>query len=279
MTEMKTIYLLLFSSVCIFSLPIYSLHAQCTIPNSSFEQWSTIDGQLTPTGWSGIVEQTNDAQTGSFAVVLKAANLGGFPFPGIFIGEFDCNQRPGYLVFSIKTRNNSRDTLTVAAGLLNANDSVIGVAGGTNVEVRNAYTQVYVPITYRSTQTPSQALITFTVASSTSQVKIDNVSFSITPQGVLLGGFVGVNEELAQRSKKLFISPNPADDFINLEIDDPSVNEMYLTLTTIQGQVVKTFESRKGRKANVSLIDIPTGAYLLRVNTNKGLFVKRLMKD
>ncbi len=73
---------------------------------------------------------------------------------------------------------------------------------------------------------------------------------------------------------EIAVYPNPASDDVYLNIP-PDIQINQVRLYNIHGQEVKAFDGRAMLKLN----DISSGFYLLQIDTNMGLYQKRLVKD
>ncbi len=70
------------------------------------------------------------------------------------------------------------------------------------------------------------------------------------------------------------IYPNPATNTLTIETPSPSTIE----ISTIQGQPIKTFASSSA-KTNVDVSALPCGIYIVEVKTEKGVGVKKFIKE
>jgi hypothetical protein len=77
----------------------------------------------------------------------------------------------------------------------------------------------------------------------------------------------------------LQINPNPAIDFINIQVDLPQTSDYQLTLAGMTGQILKmrTYNSKQER-LTWSVEDLPPGAYWLRLSTEAGMITRRWVK-
>ncbi len=113
----------------------------------------------------------------------------------------------------------------------------------------------------------------FVVGSGGTIIRItDGVGLSIDPG----------NENI--KSQEFSIYPNPANDKITIETKQPAT----IVISNIQGQLIKTF-ANSGTKTNVDhiglssyVIDVssfPSGVYIIELKTEKGIAVKKFVKD
>ena len=74
-------------------------------------------------------------------------------------------------------------------------------------------------------------------------------------------------------SANIDIYPNPASDNITIESPQHAVIE----ITNIQGQLVKTYTATG--KTNIDISTFPSGVYVLEIKTEKGVEVKKFIKE
>jgi len=77
-------------------------------------------------------------------------------------------------------------------------------------------------------------------------------------------------EELVQVN----VFPNPASDFINVQI--PDVNKCEWQLVELSGRVISQSQVME-TNFGIGVKDLSAGIYLLRVNTEKGIATKKIM--
>jgi len=87
-----------------------------------------------------------------------------------------------------------------------------------------------------------------------------------------LGIITGINEYYNEFD--VFIFPNPAND--NLTIETPQKSS--IEIINIQGQLIKTLTS-SGNKTNIDVSALPCGVYIVEVKTEKGMAVKKFVKE
>jgi hypothetical protein len=75
---------------------------------------------------------------------------------------------------------------------------------------------------------------------------------------------------------KTYISifPNPAINNMTIESSQKSLIE----ILNIQGQLIKTLEANED-KTNIDVSTLPSGVYLIKVETEKGIEVRKFLKD
>ena len=75
-------------------------------------------------------------------------------------------------------------------------------------------------------------------------------------------------------NKNINIYPNPT--FDNLTIESPQ--SAVIEITNIQGQLIKTFATT-GNKTNIDVSAFPCGMYVVEVRMEKGVEVKKFVKE
>jgi hypothetical protein len=113
------------------------------------------------------------------------------------------------------------------------------------------------------TSTSGQMLVQFTT-NATNTAQGWSAYYTSTPMGV----------EEYNSTNELTLYPNPVTD--NLQIDMP-INAT-IEILNIQGQLLTTFAALNG-KANVNVSLFPSGVYVVEVKTEKGIAVKRFVKE
>jgi len=83
-----------------------------------------------------------------------------------------------------------------------------------------------------------------------------------------------VNVELLNLENFLKIYPNPANDKLNITLEEKAT----LEIINSQGQIVVS-KSLTERTNNLNVSDLPGGVYSLRIKTNKGIAVRKLIKQ
>lgn len=80
--------------------------------------------------------------------------------------------------------------------------------------------------------------------------------------------------------KNVLVYPNPTSSLVNIEFLEEVIGGVGLTLTNLQGKVLQLqeFDAAYG-KFQLDVSDLPTGLYLLQLNTEAGIFVKKLVVE
>ena len=75
-------------------------------------------------------------------------------------------------------------------------------------------------------------------------------------------------------SANISVYPNPANDNITIETPPPSTIE----ISNIEGQLIKTLAA-SGTKTNIDVSALPCGVYVVQVKTEKGVAVRKFVKE
>jgi Secretion system C-terminal sorting domain len=101
----------------------------------------------------------------------------------------------------------------------------------------------------------------------------DNIVLRASATDTLLG-----TEQVSMDSSKFSISPNPANDFVNIS-NSENIKVSSVKITDLNGRVVKqsSFDSVSDIKMNVS--DLSSGIYMMNINSNEGSVTKKIIKN
>ena len=88
-----------------------------------------------------------------------------------------------------------------------------------------------------------------------------------------MGGLVNITNP-SQENQIVILYPNPADDYITIE----ALQDAVIEITNIQGQLIKNFATT-GNKTNIDVSAFPSGVYVVEVKTEKGVEVKKFIKE
>jgi hypothetical protein len=90
------------------------------------------------------------------------------------------------------------------------------------------------------------------------------------------GIFVGISSVLS--SENILVYPNPAKDEIIIETTQRAYYTFRIEILNLQGQPVKIFNSA-GNKTSIDISALPGGMYFVKVQSEKGIVVKRFVKE
>jgi hypothetical protein len=79
-------------------------------------------------------------------------------------------------------------------------------------------------------------------------------------------------EEVGQSTQEITIYPNPSKDYINISVENDEIENVQIYNLT--GKLVKQEKSNK-----ININDLPTGMYIIKVETDSGNCIKKVIKD
>ncbi|MGD0712384.1 MAG: T9SS type A sorting domain-containing protein [Bacteroidales bacterium] len=91
---------------------------------------------------------------------------------------------------------------------------------------------------------------------------------------VTVGVTTNINEIGVSSSSVIIIYPNPATDNIMIE----SLQCAVIKITNIQGQLLETLATT-GNKTTIDVSAFPSGVYVVEVKTQKGIAVRKFVKE
>jgi hypothetical protein len=103
--------------------------------------------------------------------------------------------------------------------------------------------------------------------------KYDNIVIRASSTDTLLG-----TEQVTLDSSKFLISPNPANDFINIS-NSENIKVSNIKITDLNGRVVKQSNFDNVSNINLNVSDLSSGVYMMNINTNEGATVKKIIKN
>ncbi|MFK7921173.1 MAG: T9SS type A sorting domain-containing protein [Bacteroidia bacterium] len=107
-------------------------------------------------------------------------------------------------------------------------------------------------------------------------IGLDGEEIPVNTEGtqvvVTSGGANSIEDELA---KTIRIYPQPAQDLLFIEIDEPQNWEA--TLYTLSGQQLSSVSTLRGTQETIDLSTLANGLYILRVKTDQGIISKKVM--
>lgn len=86
------------------------------------------------------------------------------------------------------------------------------------------------------------------------------------------------NSIIEPEIKDISLYPNPANDFIELEIPNQYVENCSIEIYTIGGQFVKKIEYCN-QKNNIAIPDLPIGLYIIKVSNNSSISIMKFYKN
>jgi hypothetical protein len=276
---------------------IFSNAAAQTIPNNSFENWTSMGSYDEPNNWgtfNGLsavgypvtTVKSTDAQAGSFAisVTTMASPSTGDTIPGMaWLGSFanfsfsdgiPFTQKPGALTGMYKYTRMGSDTGVVYAYLSKWNTSTntrdyIAEGSVAFITSNTTYAAFTAPLVYTNmTLTPDTMGIWIiasggNVATPGSALKVDNLSFT----GVAGAGITSINAD-----QKVKTYPNPASQNVSFAIYDNSAAS--IEIFDMSGRRVQTVDVTSN-VMNIDLNGYTAGLYMYQVTAENGALIER----
>jgi len=148
----------------------------------------------------------------------------------------------------------------------NGNWQAVNSVAGTQQTVSDPLYSIYKDIaSWRvKTQWGISCAPTFTEMATAFSTSFSNVMSNLSPVGI-------ENNSLAN---VVNIYPNPANDNLTIETSQHAI----IDITNIQGQLMKTFATT-GNNTNVDVSCFPSGVYILKAEMEKGIIVRKFVKE
>jgi hypothetical protein len=134
--------------------------------------------------------------------------------------------------------------------------------------LNNVYTQITAPVwTAPSAGVYYFAFNDISVAAATTAatMRIDTVNFATN---------LSTSDFL---SSKFAVYPNPVNDIINFSNEDSAIVST-VEMTDLNGRVVKSVKVNAA-EGQISVSDLATGMYMMKITTDQGVAVKKIMKQ
>jgi hypothetical protein len=104
-------------------------------------------------------------------------------------------------------------------------------------------------------------------AQATATLRLDTVTFSST--------ILGIKNDA---SVKLSVYPNPVADILNIT-SDATTEFNLIEIVAINGRFIKQVKTETASQVQISVADLAKGIYFLRISTDEGSVVKKIIKD
>jgi hypothetical protein len=188
---------------------------------------------------------------------------------GSIVQETPFFQQPKSFEFSYQSAPQKGDAILVGVRLsmtINDSDIIVGEGFFTTTETQNSWTKQVVDIKYYSNFTPDKICI---VALSSANAVLNDASHGSAKIGsvLLLDNLkVGVEEEEFKPSYYMYVFPNPAKAFINVETNDPEAKT--IMIFNLSGKLVLSHIITIDNKTKVDISSLANGAYIYKVVGN-----------
>jgi hypothetical protein len=269
----------------------FAFHSFSQIPNSGFENWTTVGSYKNPDGWgtmnnttalAGIYTATQAApgNPGSYYIKLTSKTISSVVVNGIAVsGKLDSltqkpisgfayNQRPQSLTGSWQHMIYGSSQGSVYAVLTRWNSGTSGrdtiaVASQTLSGMAMSWATFTINFTYRSGNYPDSCIIILKASGSAPTANdylwVDNLAFA---------GSVAAVPEVSDPGPAFEIYPNPAKDFINIHFDKKSNNDVFLNIYSSSGELVIS-EKLLSDHQQLNVRDLKRGVYFVEIRSNE----------
>jgi len=279
----------------------FTLKTNAQIPNSGFETWGNYVDNYTgyvyesPNLWHGSLPnnmvhsysikkyaESYPAGTGQYCMKIQPDIPNGVRGVGVSGAgpdsmangkpkpSFAINYRPASLFLYYKSLPFGGDTI-VAMVFFYKNGVVIGNPAFGTTQTVSSWTALEVPMTYYTSDVPDSATILFVTGvytqHSESILYVDNLSFT---------GFVTSIAETKSENMILNLYPNPASDKVILNIENPSTDDLTLSIYNAMGAFVKS-EIVKPNNREINVGDLSNGVYMVEIKTQEQTRMQRLI--
>lgn len=264
--------------------------------NGGFEDWDSVNVGFFKNhqaqGWTDIynglcssegkpfsVVRTTDARTGNYAVSIKniaiSVNRSSMFMTssgesGLTNNRIPVSTRYTKLEGWYKYNTPSKDTFTVNVFMLKGDD-FIGMAEYHQSATASNYTKFSIPIVYMSAATviPDSAVIIIYSGSTENFVEGSEL---ILDDLALTTGSTGLNDADNDWITKAEIWPNPASDYLNVEVKGKLTGTITVELVNVLGQTLKQTEvkgSRNEISTSFDLKDVPKGVLFVKISNGQ----------
>jgi hypothetical protein len=290
---------LLLSTICCFSAA--SIFSQ--IPNSSFENWTSMGTYDVPNGWgtmnntttsSGVYTATKGSpgSPGNYYLKLTSKTVGANVVNGIAVsGQLDSVTMQPKSGFSFTQRptgltgkwqhmifGSSQGSISITLTRWDAGMNVRIPVGSGRVTLSGmamSWANFTVPITYVDGNNPDTCIIVLQASGNTptnnDYLWVDNLAFSGIAAGI---------ENNTSFINELKIYPNPSTEKITIDMNLKNSEKISLELLDITGKVilVKDAGMLKGEsKQNLDVSGISNGSYFLRISSPSDCEVRKIV--
>lgn len=284
-------------------LAVLSISAFAQIPNNGFENWTTVGAYSTPDNWETMNPTT--AASGTFTAekgtpgspgtsylkltsktisstvvngvavcgklnpvtMLPASGFASTLQPVSFTGKWQhmiFGSSQGAVMVTLTKWNTTTNTRDVVA---NANQTLSGMA--------MSWATFSIPFNYVSTLVPDSCII-FLKASGSAPSQddylwVDNLAFS--------GSVTGINN-LENNISAISTFPNPATEFINVELNVKKSTVLLIQLIDLTGKIVKEINASEIQgvfKTAILTNELNKGIYFLKVSSKESSEVKKIV--
>ncbi len=294
--------------ILIIAAALTSMSAVAQIPNSGFENWTSMGSYSNPDNWDQLNAMTTMASVytcnkgtpgnvGTAYLKLTSKTVGTMGvIPGIatngtinattmqVLGGSPNTTRPAAFTGKWQYMGYSGDVGFVSVYLTKWNTATMmrdTIAKGSQnlTGMVMSWASFNINLTYASQNFPDTVQIILSSSGTTpannSYLYVDNLAFS----GSVPGNAVGINS-IANYLSTISIYPNPSKDQIAVELNVQQTATVKMELTDITGRLIKEIamgEITGSHKAILNVDGIAQGSYLLKITTNNAVEIKKVI--
>jgi hypothetical protein len=295
-TKMKKVILL--SIALMFAVAISKAQ---TIPNASFENWTTHGTYETPDNWGSMNNKTATSSVytcqkaagtvGTSCMKLTSKTVGANVVNGIAISGmmdsmtmmpksgFACSGRPANLTgkWQHMIYGSSQGSITITLTRWDAGTKkriTVGTGSVTLSGMAMSWASFSIPISYTDGTNPDSCIIVM-MASGASPTNndylwVDNLAFS--------GSVSAINT--LEHSINVNVFPNPAKDIISVALLATPNQKISMRILDLTGRELLNFTSVESKSVmELNIGGIANGSYLLEIQANSGHIYKSFVKN
>ncbi len=272
-----------------------------TIPNANFEIWSNPNGYLMPNDWgtlndittsAGVYTATRGGSSSNYYLKLTSQNVTGMGVvPGIAVcgilnsgnltaeSGFPFSFRPTAFTGKWQYMGNSSNDIGYIKAYLTKWNTALGIRDTVGTASQNlngmvmSWANFSFAFNYNNSDIPDTCIIIFSAsganAEAGSYLYVDNLGFSGITTGI-------ANSEIKGSSN---VFPNPATQEIQLNLSDLKSTVRQFEIIDITGKVVASIQSNGSIYQTISIAELPSAYYILRIITENGIVTEKIAKQ
>jgi hypothetical protein len=276
---MKNIFLSIVLAVIFYS----GLTAQ-VVPNGNFENWTEVNGVLSPDGWvitnipaAPSITKETPGYNSSAACKISMVNYRGFVFASPLTQQFAFSENPKSLTGAFKILPQSGDSVSIVVSVVfTKNGEGIG-GGGFSVSTKltsSSFVTFIAPISYLTKTTPDSAYVSVQMLSRNqiagSAIEIDKLEFS------------NITNVSDYRNTDLInnIYPNPVKDVLNIPVKVNYPASYKIDIYNLTGEKIRDYNYNlyNNQVIHIPVSDIESGAYFISFTSDNGnRYVKKFI--
>jgi hypothetical protein len=274
-----------------------TISANAQIPNSGFENWTTVGSYENPTEWATMnpycagpfyscTKSTDHypASVGNYSIRIEnntslTVNNGGFgmvetdTMTNTLHPTFPIVGHPNSLCGYYKYNSLNNDSMVIYIALFENGTNVGGFGFGTDISA-STWTPFTFPLTYTSADSATILIAAYLLGHETpkgnSVLYVDNLSFD---------NLISSVTEQTTKNNEFSLYPNPASDIVTLNIENPSTADLTLNIYNVIGNLVKS-EMLKQNQQQINIGNLSNGIYMVAIKSkdlteNRRLIIQR----